>query len=415
MDERDAVVWLHRRAGFGLPNDQLRAAVARGAAAELDRLLDPAGAAAAPAADPWDDSKLPVEPQDREARAYAVAQWLDLMVSTEQPVLDRVAWLWHGHFVSAFDKVKVARMMVDQIRLFRRMGMGAFGDLLRAVTIDPAMMIYLDLGGSTGAEPNENYAREVLELFTLGVGNYTEADVKAGALALTGWRAKKGEQARLVAAKHDDSLQTFLAVDGVHDLDTVVNAIVASKAMPRFVASKMAVELLGISGDSALVGRLAASFTDADLDVRELVRATLREGLAGNSQPIVLGPVQWLVAAQRVTGATLKAKERARLLGVAGQQPMMPPNVGGWPGGTAWFGASGLVARSNLAALVAKGTPDGAEALAAAQADDVAALADVLGLPSSGFSAESAAALVAAPAGRDRLALALVSPEFLIA
>jgi uncharacterized protein (DUF1800 family) len=415
MDERDAVVWLHRRAGFGLSGEQLRAALERGAAAELDRLLDPAGAGGAPAVDPWEDSKLPVEPKDREARDYAVTQWLDLMVSTEQPVVDRITWFWHGHFVSAFDKVRIARMMVDQIRLFRAAGLGGFGDLLRAVTIDPAMMIYLDLGGSTGAEPNENYAREVLELFTLGVGNYTEADVKAGALALTGWRAKKGERARLVAAKHDDTPQTFLGMTGVHDLDTVINAIVASKAMPRFVASKLAVELLGISGDTALVARLATAFTDSGLDVRELVRATLREGLAGNSQPIVLGPVPWLIAAQRVTGATLKAKDRARLLGVAGQHPMMPPNVGGWPGGTTWFGASGLVARSNLAALVATGTPDGAEVLAAAQGDDTAALAVGLGLPSDGFSAESSAALLAAPAGRDRLALALVSPEFLIA
>lgn len=415
MDERDAVVWLHRRAGFGVSGDQLRAAVERGAQAELDRLLDPAGAGAAPAADPWDDAKLPVEPKDREARDYAVTQWLDLMVSTEQPVVDRIAWLWHGHFVSAFDKVKVARIMVDQIRLFRSGGLGGFGDLLRAVTIDTAMMIYLDLRGSTGAEPNENYAREVLELFTLGIGNFTEADVKAGALALTGWDGKRFGAVKFVAAKHDDTAQAYLRASGVHDLDTVVNAIVASKAMPRFIASKMAAELLGISGDTALVGRLATAFTDAGLDVRELVRTTLREGLAGNSQPIVLGPVQWLVAAQRVTGATVKAKARAGLLTNAGQLPMHPPNVGGWSGGAAWFGASGLVARSNLAVLVAKATPDGAEALAAAQADDMAALADALGLPSSGFSAESSAALLTAPAGRDRLGLALVSPEFLIA
>ena len=108
------------------------------------------------------------------------------MVASPQPLVERMAWLWHGHFVSVFDKVKVGRLMVDQIRLFRSLGLGAFPDLLRAVTIDPAMMWYLDLRTSTGTEPNENFAREVLELFTLGVGNYAEADVQAGAKALTG-------------------------------------------------------------------------------------------------------------------------------------------------------------------------------------------------------------------------------------
>ncbi|MEZ5271250.1 MAG: DUF1800 family protein [Ilumatobacteraceae bacterium] len=170
MEERDRVVWLHRSGGFGLPMAQMQTAVAAGADAELSRLLDVAGAGGAPAMDPWDDSLLPLDPMDREARIHAVGGWLRLMIETEQPVLDHMAWWWHGHLVSGLDKVRFARAMVEQIRLFRRDGLGNFPALLRSITLDPAMLLYLDLHTSTGSQPNENYARELLELFALGVG-----------------------------------------------------------------------------------------------------------------------------------------------------------------------------------------------------------------------------------------------------
>ncbi|MEA3184092.1 MAG: hypothetical protein QOJ74_569, partial [Ilumatobacteraceae bacterium] len=170
MDDRAAVSWLHRRAGFGLGLPDLEDAVSRGSAAEIDRLLSPDAMQAAVVADPWNDRDLPLQ-RDRAVAVKAITTWLDHMVVTQTPLVDRIAWFWHGHFVSALDKVKVARLMVDQIRLFRRDGLGSFAALLRAVTIDPAMLLYLDGTDSTGDSPNENYGREVLELFTLGVGN----------------------------------------------------------------------------------------------------------------------------------------------------------------------------------------------------------------------------------------------------
>ena len=413
MEERDAVAWLHRRAGFGLPPAELRAAVERGAAAELDRLLDPAGAGGAPTDYPWDDEQLPIDPRDSGSKFYAVGGWIEAMATTDRPLVDRMAWLWHGHFVSALDKVRVARYMVDQARLFRSAGLGDFATLVRAVTIDTAMLVYLDLRTSTGQQPNENYSRELLELFTLGEGNYTEDDVQAGARALTGWALAPGETtAQFVPRRHDDSPQRFLGADGVHDLDTVVAAVMAHAAMPTFIARTVAGELLGVADDE-VVAPLAAEFA-ADLDVRSLVRATLLAGLAGATAPIVLGPLPWYVIARRVTGAVPRPRDAGLMLRMAGQIPMLPPNVAGWPGGPAWFGASSLVARANLAALLAAATPDG-EVLAAAEGDDADLLADVLGLPSTGFADESIAALAAAPAGRDRLAVALITPEFMIA
>ena len=413
MDERAAVAWLHRRAGFGLAPADLRAAASRGAAAELDRLLDPVGAGAAPVVDLWDDAQLPFDPKDRPSRLYGINQWLETLVATDRPLVDRIAWMWHGHFVSALDKVKVARLMVIQARLFRTAGLGGFRELVRAITIDPAMLAYLDLRDSTGSEPNENFSRELLELFTLGEGSYGEADVQAGALALTGWTLKKGAAVQFVARRHDDGRQRYLGVDGVHDLDTVVDAVMAQDALSRFIAATVANELLG-TRDEALVARLAGVFAAADLDVRVLVRAALENGLAGATAPVVLSPVPWYLIARRVTGSLPRVKAASQLLRAAGQLPMLPPNVAGWPGGAAWFGASSLVARANLAALIAASTPDG-EVLAAAAGDDSALLAEVLGLPISDFGDESIAALAAAPAGQDRLAVALITPEFLIA
>lgn len=408
MDDRDAVTWLHRRAGFGLAPAPLADAVARGPAAELAQMLD----ATAPV-DAWDDDLLPLDPFDQEARLYAIDTWMSAMVATQQPLADRMAWFWHGHFVSALDKVRVARLMVDQVRLFRSNGLGRFGDLLRSVTIDPAMMLYLDLRTSTGAAPNENYAREVLELFTLGEGAYSEADVQAGARALTGWQYVRGD-VRFAPQRHDDTPQRYLGVDGVHDLDTVVAAITAHPAMPGFVAAAVTAELLGTT-DPAVVDPIAANFAASGYDVRELVRATLQAGLDGASQPVVVGPLPWMVRAVRVTGASLRTRERLQLLRAAGHLPMLPPNVAGWPGGAAWFASSSLVARANLAAAIAAATPPDAEVLIAARAPDVDELAIVLGMDSSGFGAATAAVLTAADPGPSRLALALASPEWMVA
>ena len=409
MTEHDDIRWLHRRAGFGLPSDQLRGAEARGVEAELQQLV-----AAEPAAlvDPWDDARLPIEPNNRDAARHAIQAWVEAMLSTPTPLLDRVAWMWHGHFVSALDKVRVARLMVEQVRLFRRGGLGPFRDLLRSVSIDPAMLLYLDLRTSTGEQPNENYARELLELFTLGEGNYTEADVQAAAAALTGWTLARQGGVQFRPSLHDDTPQQFLGVEDVHDLDTVVDAVMADSSMPKWIASTVGAEFLGAVGSHDLIDGLAEEFTASGFDCGALVEATLRRGLAGETAPLVLAPVPWFVIASRVTGAVPDGRA-ALLLRAAGQLPMLPPNVAGWPGGAAWFSASSLVARTNLAAALASAVPEG-EVLEAARSSDHDALADVLGLPSSGFSKESAAALRSSTPGPDRLAVALVTPEFVI-
>lgn len=412
MDETDSVKWLHRRAGFGLPPSQMRAAIDNGFAAELDRLLDPAAIADAVAADPWDNESLPADPMDGTSRRYAISRWIEAMVVSEQPLVDRTAWMWHGHFVSAIDKVRVARLMVDQIRLLRSDGLGDLRALVRSLTIDAAMLNYLDLRTSTGEAPNENYARELMELFTLGEGSYTEADVQAAARALTGWTVEREGGVVFRRRRHDDSPQTFLGVAGVHDLDTTIDTVMAHPVMPLFIAAKISGELLG-DADPSLVVELASAFSGSGFIVADLLRAALTAGAGRPQAPVVLGPLPWLVIAARTTGAAAP-REALLLLRSAGQLPMLPPNVAGWPGGANWFNAGSLVARTNLAAVIAADATD-EEVLAAAEGDDTDLLADALCLPTAGFEAQTRAALLDAPAGRDRLAVALISPEFMIA
>ena len=184
MNQQRAVGWLHRRAGLGLHPDDLAAAVARGAAAELAAISAPP----TELADPW--AALELDPQDG-GRADAVLAWIGALRGSTQPFQDRRTLLLHGWLVSAIDKVTIPELMVEQIRLFMNNGGDSFPDLLRSITTNPAMLVYLDGRTSTAEAPNENYGRELLELFALGVGHYTEDDVQSAARALTGWIVRR--------------------------------------------------------------------------------------------------------------------------------------------------------------------------------------------------------------------------------
>jgi uncharacterized protein (DUF1800 family) len=302
--------------------------------------------------------------------------------------------------------------MGQQLRTYRSMAFAPFPELVRAATIDPAMLVYLDGAASTGTQPNENFGRELLELFTLGIGNYDENDVQAGAKALTGWTVNRrtGESA-FVASRHDDSPQRYLGTDGVHDLDTVVATVTGHKACASFVAGKLARTILGPTVDNGLVQELAETFAGSGLDTRVLVRAILEAAAAGKAQPTFVQPVPWFVAAQRATTATLTNRQRLGGLRAAGQVPMVPPSVAGWPLGSSWLGASTIVARYNMAAGIAEATPDGNAALAAATASDHDALAVSLARP-EGFADATRAAMTAVKSNpRAVLRLALASPE----
>jgi len=418
MDAAATVSQLHRRAGFGLTPAERGAAVQRGVDAEVARLLDPGGAGIAAPDDAWTGVDLSFTQGQVTATAIEMVHgWIGRMVATPRPLEERMAWFWHGHFVSALAKVRLPLAMATQIRLFQRAGLGSFPALVKAATVDPAMLLYLDGTTSTGAAPNENYGREVLELFTLGRGNYTEADVHAGAVALTGWHVDRADPSTAVFAprRHDDSPQTYLGRPDVHDVDSVVAAITAQPACASFVAAKVGRAILGSNVDASVVADLAARFTASGLDVRVLLAATLEKLVAGvDGGGVVLAPVPWLVMALRATGSTLAARPMVAGLRAAGQVPLLPPNVGGWPAGDAWYGSATVVARFDLAGAVATAAPADNPAVVAAAAGDTDELAVALGLPTP-FGPATGAALKGVGDARSRLVIALTSPEFVVA
>jgi uncharacterized protein (DUF1800 family) len=429
--DRETIALLHRRAGWGLAPGELDAAVAAGVDATIDRLVEPDANGVPVAPDPWtgvDLTRVPppgpnaTQAERQQARQTERAQteaainaWLDHLSTTPRPLEDWMAWFWHGHFVSGLDKVKSPYLMVQQLRLFRSLAFAPLPVIARAAAIDPAMLLYLDGATSTGTEPNENFSRELLELFTIGVGNYTEDDVKAGARALTGWTIdRQNATSRFAPKRHDDAAQQYLGRDGVHDLDSVIAAATGHASCAPFVAGKLTRTVLGPTVDDAVVVDLASQYGASGLDGRVLARATLERLAAGDGQPAVQQPVPWLVAAQRATGGTVAPRARLAGLKAAGQLPMVPPSVAGWPLGTAWFGASTVVARYGLAGAVAATTVDG-PALAAATGFDFDVLADALGHPEGFADATVDAGRQVQSDPRAVLALALTSPDLALA
>lgn len=421
MDDRAAVAWLHRRIGFGLAPGELDRLAALGADTVLDRLLDPDAHGVDAAPDPWADLDLRgYDPATatRDQRIAPIAAWLVAMVSTPRPLHEWIRWFWHGHLVSTLRVVRHPALLVDQLRLFGERGLDDLAGLLRAVTVDPAMLLYLDGATNQRGAINENYGRELLELFALGIGAYTEADVRAGATALTGWTVERGTgAARFVARRHDDTPQTYLGRSGVHDVDTVIDAVVAHPACAPFVAGRLVRAILGPDVDAGLVDRLGRDFAAGGLQLRPLVRAILEAGLDGAGGALVQAPVPWLTSMVRATAAPVVPALTAagRRLEPAGQVPMQPPSVAGWAGGRWWLTSSAMVARLDMAAAVAAAAPASSPALVAAARADHGALASALGRPEGFVDGTVAGLREAAPAGaRTVLAVAMAAPDVVL-
>lgn len=410
MDTADAVRWLHRRAGLGLTPARAVSLAATDPEQALADLLD------APAdRDPWEG--LDLDPQNG-GRLVAIRGWIEWLLAAEDTFTARRTLLLHGWLVSALDKVALPDLMVRQARLLATEGGGSYPDLLRAISTDPAMLVYLDGETSTGASPNENYGRELLELFGLGVGRYDEDDVRAAAAALTGWvvRRRSGDS-MFRPERHDATPQTLLGVAGVNDVGTVVDAIVAHPDHATFVADRIVREYLGDPGAlDGVTASVAAAYVDNERQLDATIAHALRLGLDGAATRLVLAPMPWLAMSVRATEVDLAAvvgRVRSDLERL-GQLPMLPPNVGGWPRGAAWFGSDLLVARSRVAATIAQLARPDTEASVAAADGDLDRLAAVLCLPEP-FGPSTTAVLTAASTPSERLALALLSPEHLTA
>lgn len=303
--------------------------------------------------DKSDDDKKAVREMLREQGLDLRAWWYSELLLTPSPLTEKMTLFWHNHLVSAQQKVKLAPLMYRQNVLLRQEALGNFGRLLHSVARDPAMLVYLDGVQNRKGQPNENFAREVMELFTLGEGHYTEQDIREAARALTGMSLERpsGEY-RFRPALHDDGEKVIFGHRGKFDGDAFLDLILARPETAEFIVSKLWREFISPEPDAAEVRKLAKVFRDSHYELKPLMRALLTSNAfyaPANRGVLVKSPVEITVGTFRQFG--INPPEWDGVMAVnrgLGQDLFNPPNVKGWPGYTDWINSQTLLARKQL-------------------------------------------------------------------
>lgn len=350
------VAHLLRRAGFGATPADILTAAQQGRQATANSLIAYDGIAESV-------PPLPASLSDPKSRGSEDigAWWLSRMISTQRPLQEKLTLFWHGHFATAISKVIQPNLMYAQNETLRANALGRFDDLLTAVYKDPAMLIWLDGERNIKGVPNENWGREVMELFTLGRGNYTEDDVHACARAFTGWRIGSNGAAVFVPRLHDDGPKSLLGQTGNWTSDDAVRILAAHPATGRFLANKLWNFFATDTPPATAIDQLAQSYVDSDHSIRAVVTMlfTMPEFYASSVRAHhVKSPVEFVVSVVRQLGLqNVDTSIFPRYLALLGQELFNPPNVGGWPGGTNWISAATMLGRFNIASHLTGNAP----------------------------------------------------------
>lgn len=350
--DRAAATHLLRRAGFAANEGEVRAA-----------LVDPGGPAGVVSRhlDLTEDHEsarfreldLIGESIARGGDLGALqAWWLLRMLHTARPLHGRLGVFWHNHFATSNVKVASPVLMLQQLRTIERHALGPLRELLRAIARDPAMIIWLDGDDNINGRPNENFARELFELFTLGVGQYTERDIKEAARAFTGWGQRNG---RFVYrdSRHDDDHKEVLGVEGRLQGDDVIDAALAQPACARFIARKMLVEFLTPHPPEPLVEAYAVVLRSNEYHIGASLRALLTSQTMFEPEfrrVRIASPVEFAVGLVRSLELhEITGPELASAVATMGQPLFEPPSVKGWEGHRAWLNTATMLARLNAA------------------------------------------------------------------
>ena len=280
--------------------------------------------------------------------------WLQRMRYSPNAAREKMTLFWHGHFATSVTKVHDSYLMWQQNELLREHAFGNFGLMVKAISRDPAMLVWLDTRESKKDHPNENFAREVMELFTLGIGNYTEADVQNGARAFTGYRIDpRDETFRYAPLQHDDGVKQFLGKSGPFTGDDIIDIILEQPACAKFIAKKLWTFYAYEDPDPSLVAALGAEFRNSNYEIRPLMRTIFRSAEFYSPDSVrnqIKSPVQWVVQTSKVLETPLARPQiTVNALRELGQIPFAPPNVKGWDGGRSWITTSTLLYRYNMA------------------------------------------------------------------
>ena len=376
MSSADIALMAHlmRRAGFGASRDELEQKVAQGYEAVVEELLHPGSANAMP-----DDVIRRYHSEMGEMRELnsAGAYWMYRMVTTDNQLEEKLALFWHGLFATGYAKLNQASALTNQINTFRRNALGSFRTILVELSKDPAMIIWLDNHDNHKGDINENYGRELLELFSMGIGNYTEDDVKECARAFTGWTLGNAEYMSTRASRdsiwpysrinwhfnyreydHDDGEKTFLGHTGNFNGDDIIDIIVQQEATARFISTRLFQYFVADEIDEAgeaVIEEMIQSYFASDYEIRSVLRTLFNSDYFKSEEARfarVKGPVELVVGAVRMAGTyqqpTFGADQLARQTMYMGQGIFQPPSVEGWHEGAEWIDSGALVERVNF-------------------------------------------------------------------
>jgi uncharacterized protein (DUF1800 family) len=369
---REEVEHLWNRAGFGAGAATIERALALGPEGLVDALLsveswleEPFYARKRADGDLMKYVRaLPPDERDKrmdELRKEDDAQvvdfldwWVGRMLAGDEPLRERMVLFWHGHFTSSMEAVKSSYEMIQQNQLFRRHALGSFRELLHGVARDPAMLVYLDNASSKKQHPNENFARELLELYTLGIGNYTEEDVREVARAFTGWGQVNGRY-HFDPERHDDGKKRVLGVTGRLDGDDVVEILLKQPVCARHVAHALLAYFEGREPEPERLESYAAELGDSGYRIDVFLRSLFLDPefyservRAGR----VSSPLDFLVGSARRLGVAPEPRVLVKGAKLLGQELFFPPSVRGWEGGRAWATGTSLIVRGELAGML---------------------------------------------------------------
>jgi uncharacterized protein (DUF1800 family) len=317
-----------------------------------------------------------IQRADREHMLELRGWWLRRMATGPRPFQEKMVLFWHGHFATSVEKVRDSYLMWRQNELFRRLAAGDWLEMLLEVAKDPAMLVWLDQAQSRKEHPNENFAREVMELFALGEGHYTEKDITEGARALTGWSYERLTQKFVPRPLwHDRNEKTIFGKTGHFDGEDFLQLVVEQPQAARFITAKLWNFFAGEMPSEELNNALAAQFRDAGNKFKPVLRTMFlsEEFYAPNIfRNQVKSPVQWLVGSVRVLERDLPPPMVCfGLTRNLGQDLFAPPNVKGWDGGLSWITTNNLLARYNEAATLVQGDLSGVGGIAGANNPNV--------------------------------------------
>lgn len=364
---------LLRRAGFGGTPDEVRRyaemtagdavasllAVAPASSITPPQELEDLGRPLSMATDPLQRTMLRQETTMRQTRAREGREailalqlwWLNRMLATPAPLQEKMTLYFHGHFTSRATPM-YPWITYNQNALFRSYALGNLRDLTLEVSKDAAMLIYLNGAQNVAAHPNENYARELMELFTLGVDNYTEQDVRESARAWTGWRVdRRTDTVTFDAAQHDSGLKTFLGRTGNFTGDDVVDIIFAQPQCAKFFATSLLNWLVYNDPEPQLVNRVAALLRRHDFELAPVLATILASEIFYSPRAyraLVKSPVEFVVGTYKTLGLPAIDPFAPASLAQMGQRLFFPPNVAGWPGGKNWLTSGTMIARQNF-------------------------------------------------------------------